>query len=53
MTPTFLHLLLLTSYVLHTLRPDRVPTWHLYLLCVLACIEALFAASRDRNGDNE
>jgi len=52
MSATFLHLLLLTSYVLHTLRPDRVPTWHLYLLCVLCVIEALFAAA-DRKGNDE
>lgn len=42
---TFVQLLLVTSYVLTTLRPASVPMWHVYALVVLACIEALFAAA--------
>ena len=42
---TFVQLLLVTSYALTTLRPASVPMWHVYLLLVLACIEALFAAA--------
>lgn len=42
---TFVQLLLVTSYALRTLRPDSVPSWHVYLLIVLCIIEALFVVA--------
>lgn len=45
MTLTFLQALVLAAYVCHVFRPESVPSWHLYLLSVLAVIEALFVVS--------
>jgi len=52
MRMTFIQALVLAAYVCHVFRPDRVPSWHLYLVSVLAFVEAVFvvAASVDTKG---
>lgn len=48
---TFVQLLLVVSYALHTMHPDRVPFWHVYGLTIVCVIELLFTAAS--KGSNE
>ena len=41
---TFVQMLLIVSYVLNVLHPDRVPNWHVSALCCVAVIELLFSS---------
>lgn len=52
MQMTFVQALVLVCYVCHVFRPDRVASWHLYLVSVLAVVELLFtiaASVQDKN----